>query len=161
MNALELLRNDHRKVEDLFDRLGVTDRPEEKADLFEELAELLEVHARIERDVFYPAVKEKNTERLLRQLLEEHEDMDQLLARMFALDVEDERFDAELELLQRAVEAHVSEEEARLFPAVKRMLSDELLEALGDELEAEREATLELEPREAVDPDGQFAPVGE
>lgn len=154
MDAIELLTKDHRDVEDLFDRLSVMDDPDQKRDVFESLAQALAVHSLIERQHFYPAVKEKNTEALLRTFLEEHEAVETLLAKLLELDPDDEQFDQKLEVLQKDVEAHISEEEGRLFPAVRRMMTAEMLDDLGSDMLATREASSEIEPREAVNPEG-------
>src|SRR3982751_5212110 len=72
MNAIELLESQHREVEDLFEEIEETDDLEAKADLFEQLADKLAIHATIEEHHFYPAVKEKRTEDILLESLQEH-----------------------------------------------------------------------------------------
>jgi len=151
MNAIELLESQHREVEDLFEEIEDSDDLDTKADLFEQLADKLAIHAAIEEHHFYPAVKEKRTEDILLESLEEHLAVKRILADLMNNNVEDETFDAQLKVLNETVSHHVEEEESDLFPKVRKVLSKDQLEAVGQAMSAEQ-AELEEKgaPREAI-----------
>ena len=87
----------------------------------EEIADALAVHATIEERHFYPAVKEKRTEEILFESVEEHLEIKRAIADLLALEAIDETFEAKVKVLQEDVEHHVEEEENQLFPKVERM----------------------------------------
>jgi hemerythrin superfamily protein len=161
MNAIELLESQHREVEDLFEEIEDSDDLDTKADLFEQLADKLAIHAAIEEHQFYPAVKEKRTEDILLESLQEHLAMKRVLADLLDNNVEDETFDAQLTVLKETVSHHVEEEESDLFPKVRKVLSKDQLEAVGQAMSAEQ-AELEEKgaPREAIPSETeQAAPI--
>ncbi len=148
MNAIDLLEQQHREVEELFEELeGAGENAKKTRErLCRELADALAVHAEIEEKLFYPESKQENTEEILRESLEEHLSMKRLLADILEGEPDDEQFDARIEVLKEQVEHHVEEEEKELFPKVRKALSREELEDLGtrmqsmaEELEAEGE----------------------
>jgi len=151
MNAIELLESQHREVEDLFEEIEDTDDLEAKADLFEQLADKLAIHAAIEEHHFYPAVKEKRTEDILLESLQEHLAVKRVLADLLENDVEDETFDAQLKVLNETVSHHVEEEEDDLFPKVRKILSKDQLEAVGQAMSLEQSELEEKgSPHEAI-----------
>jgi hemerythrin superfamily protein len=151
MNAIKLLESQHREVEALFKKFEKTNRSATKERLVEELSDKLAVHAAIEERHFYPAVKDKQTEDLLRESLEEHLAAKRLIADLLDLGPDDENFEAKVKVLQEQIEHHVEEEEGELFPKVKKLMSADELEALGQEMTAtQEELEAEQEPREAV-----------
>ena len=76
-----------------------------------------------------------------------------LLDRLSRLEVSDEEFDSQLELLHKSVEAHVADEERLLFPRIRQLSDDELLQALGEDLRQTRDALSRIDPREVNAPD--------
>ena len=138
MNGIELLESQHREVEDLFSQIEDTDDPETKGELFETIADKLAIHAAIEEHHFYPAVKAKRTEDILLEALQEHLAVKRILADLLETDPEDVTFDAQIKVLKETVEHHVEEEETDLFPKVKKLLSKDELEAVGQEMSAEQ-----------------------
>lgn len=161
MSAIDLLKSQHREVEKLFSQIEKTKNSEHKASLFEKIADKLAVHAAIEEHHFYPAVKERRTEDILLEAVEEHLGMKRVLADLLKTDVEDETFDAKIKVLKEEVEHHVGEEEKDLFPKVKKILGEAELDALEQEMVAEQE---ELEaagdPRASIPSEtGEAAPV--
>jgi hemerythrin superfamily protein len=151
MSAIDLLESQHREVEKLFKKIEKTSNGEEKLRLFEEIADKLAIHAAIEEHHFYPAVKEKRTEDILLESLEEHLQVKRLLADLLKLDVGDEQFDPKIKVLKEEVQHHVGEEEKDLFPKVKKVLSADELDALEQEMVAEQdELEEEGNPRESI-----------
>jgi hemerythrin-like domain-containing protein len=137
MNALELLMEDHRKVQELFEQVKGTENQKQHKQLFKRIKTELDTHTHIEERVFYPTLKkyEEFKETVL-EAIEEHLQVKTLLRAIDRLSEGNERFDAKLKVLIDNVEHHVEEEEGELFPKVKRQLSSEQLEELGLELEA-------------------------
>ena len=151
MSAIEKLKSDHRAVEKLFEDFEKARTAAKKRDIFEEIADKLAVHATIEERHFYPAAKAKGTEDLLLEALEEHLSVKRLISDLLALDAHDDTFDAKVKVLQEQIEHHVKEEEKELFPAVKKLLDKETLDALEQEMMATEEELMdEGDPRDAV-----------
>jgi hemerythrin superfamily protein len=160
MNAIDLLKSQHRAVEDLFSKLENAKSAKAKLPIFEKLADNLAAHATIEEHQFYPAVKATRTEDILLESLEEHLGIKRVLADLLDIDVDDDTFDAKVKVLQEQVEHHVEEEEGDLFPKVKKLLDKDELEALGQEMSAEFAELEAGRPRDAVRGEtGQAAPL--
>lgn len=151
-NALELLMSQHEEVEMLIEQIESTDDLSEKSVLFEQLADQLAAHATIEEKLFYPAVMDESTRELLVESTEEHLSVKRLLADMMELDPGDEHFKAKLVVLRDQVVHHAhEEEEAQLFPLVRKLLDKDELAALGNEMLAMSERLIETgEPRRNV-----------
>lgn len=145
MNAIELLKQQHREVEELFEEYeGAGDRAlKTKQRVCKEIADRLAVHAEIEEKLFYPESKQEDTEELLRESVEEHLAMKRTLADLIASDPEDPQLDARVTVLKEMVEHHVEEEEEELFPKVRKSCPKEELEDLGRRM-AEMAEELEL-----------------
>jgi hemerythrin superfamily protein len=151
MNAIKLLKQQHREVEALFKQLekAKSARPRRKA--FEQIADKLAVHATIEEKHFYPSVKRRTTEEILLEAVEEHLGVKRVIADLLELEADDPTFEAKAKVLKDLVEHHVEEEEKTLFPKVSKALDDDELAAIGDEMAQTMEELLERgSPREAV-----------
>ncbi len=153
MNAIDLLEQQHREVEELFEEFdGAGDgAANTKERLCREISDALAVHAEIEERLFYPESKQENTEELLRESVEEHLSMKRIVADLIESGPSDEQFEAKMKVLKEQVEHHVGEEEEELFPRVRKDLSKDELEDLGermqamaDELEAEGQPSREI-----------------
>jgi hemerythrin superfamily protein len=136
MDALELLKQDHAKVKKLFDEAETADEKEQKA-LFTQIKTELENHAHIEESIFYPAMDRfKELKDMVRESLEEHNQMKTLLTEMADLS-DSEDFQDKLEELIDNVEHHAEdEEEGKMFPKVRELVSVSELEKLGAQLQA-------------------------
>ena len=151
MSAIDLLESQHREVEKLFQKIEKTSSGEAKIRLVEEIADKLAIHAAIEEHHFYPAVKEKRTEDILLESLEEHLMIKRTIADLLKLDVGDVQFDPKIKVLKEEVLHHAGEEEKDLFPKVKKILSADELDALEQEMVAEQdELEEEGNPRENI-----------
>lgn len=144
VDALTLLKADHRTVEALFKKFeSLGDKAlKAKRKLVDQMVKELSVHAVIEEQVFYPAVRERvqRLEDEVLEALEEHHVAKWLLSELDGLPAEAERFDAKVSVLMENVRHHVKEEERGLFPQVKRALKPAELKALGERLEAAKKA---------------------
>jgi hemerythrin superfamily protein len=137
MDALELLKKDHRKVAELFEQVKATEDEKKHRQLFEQIKGELETHAHIEETVMYPAFEKKEQLKdLVLEAYEEHKQIKTLLREITALSDGSERLDAKLKVMGENVEHHVDEEENEMFPKVKKLYDAEQLEQMGQELEA-------------------------
>jgi hemerythrin superfamily protein len=136
MNAIDLLKQQHRLVEKLFAQFEKTSDGSvaKKAELCRKISDELSAHATIEEKIFYPACKDARTEDKLREALEEHLGAKRLIADLIELDAKDPQFEAKVKVLQEQIEHHVKEEEEELFEEVEKLLSDEELDDLGRQM---------------------------
>lgn len=165
MNAIELLKKDHQKVAGLFKQYESAgeDAATKKEELFRRIKQELDIHARIEEEIFYPAARQvpvEEAKELVAEAHEEHKQVKTLLAELDGMDAEGEQFDAKMKVLKEDVEHHVEEEEDGLFPKVKKGLGSERLEDLGRQLEYRRQSlaaagSLETEDEEDSDDDAE------
>ena len=140
MNALELLKTDHRKVADLFEQAEAADESSRVA-IFEKIQTELEIHAHIEETIFYPKLREEGNEELadiVNEGIEEHHQVKIFLREIAALSDDSEKFEPKLKVLKEDVEHHVEEEENEMFPLVEAQFDSDVLDELGAELEAEK-----------------------
>jgi hemerythrin superfamily protein len=151
MNAIEMLKQQHRMVEQLFDQFEQAESPEARRDAFNEIADALAVHATIEEKHFYPTVKQEQTEGILVESVEEHLEVKRAIADLLQMDAADVDFGAQVRDLRDSVDTHVAEEEGELFPAVERLFDEAALERLGavmDDLQSQ--LLRQGSPRDAI-----------
>ena len=142
-DAIALLKQDHRTVEDLFAQFEKASGEGRKQKLAEQICLELSVHAAIEEEIFYPACEGKVDEELLNEAYVEHDGAKVLIAEIAAGDGQtDDFFDAKVKVLQEQIEHHVEEEEKRMegmFSQARKAGLD--MDALGEQL-AQRKAEL-------------------
>jgi hemerythrin superfamily protein len=136
MNALEILKQDHQKVKELFQEATRGEQNTRK-DLFDKIDTELEIHAHIEETVFYPALEEhEELKDMVAEAFEEHQEVKTLLEEIEELGSESHDFGAKLQELMESVEHHVAEEEGEMFPKVREVFDERELEELGNQLNA-------------------------
>ena len=146
MNAFQLLKNDHKLVSELFDEIESASGGS-KTQLFTRLKSELDVHAHVEEKIFYPALENKQESReITLEAYEEHKVVKDLLAELATESSANEEWDAKLKVLRENVDHHVEEEEGELFDKAGDVLSDEDLERIGEEMEAEKARQLGQAP---------------
>lgn len=119
-DAIKLLKEDHKKVKDLFDEFEDTDDNEEKKEIALKACAELKVHAKVEEEIFYPAADEElEDEELVAEAHEEHHVVKQLIEELEGGDLEPTVFNAKFTVLAENVRHHIKEEEGELFPEVK------------------------------------------
>jgi len=139
MDAFNLLKADHRKVEELFEELESADG-KAKLRVFEQIKTELDLHTHIEETIFYPALeKPKQTHELTLEAYEEHDVVKKLLQELSRAKTPTEEWEAKAKVLQENVEHHVEEEENELFKKASSALSTEEIETLGEQMESEKE----------------------
>lgn len=138
MNAFQLLKEDHKTVSGIFQQLEPTTERAEKTrtELFAKLKEELDIHARIEETIFYPAIKQAaETREIVLEGFEEHHVVKMLLGELDAMPVDTEEWAAKLKVLQENVEHHVEEEEGEMFQKARQVLDEEQINELGARME--------------------------
>lgn len=140
VDAIKLLKADHREVEKMFKQFEQLEDDAEKRALANQICTALIIHAQIEEEIFYPAVREPvNDEDLMNEAEVEHASAKQLIAEIQSMSPSDRLFDAKVTVLGEYVNHHVVEEEGEMFPECKGSGVD--LKALGAQL-ADRKAAL-------------------
>jgi len=133
MDAIVMLKDEHKQVEKLFKAL-------EKDDLsvVPKICEALTLHAAVEESVFYPAVnKEAEDEQdEIAEAYEEHHLVKILIAELQDLDPADIAYKAKATVLMELVRHHVEEEEDEMFPEVRSQLGRKRLQEIGSDMEA-------------------------
>src|ERR1043165_5626485 len=138
MDAFELLKADHKKVSGLFDELDAA-TGKAKLSVFQQIKTELELHTHIEEKIFYPALeKPEETHDLTLEAYEEHKMVKTLLTKLSGARTANDEWQAQAKVLRENVEHHVDEEENELFDKADEALSDEEIEALGQQMEAEK-----------------------
>jgi hypothetical protein len=136
VDAITLLKADHRKVEALFEQF-------DKAKLAKEICTELVVHSTIEEEIFYPACKDAVDEDLADEAYVEHDGAKVLIAEIAAGNPGDEFFDAKITVLSEMIKHHVKEEEKPgegFFAQARAGKVD--MAALGAKLTARKEQLL-------------------
>lgn len=150
MDAVDLLVRQHREMERAMARV-LDDNDKDTKARFADVADHLTTHIASEEEVFYPAVRERRTEDILLESLEEHLSLKRLLADLLELEPADQTFEPKFKVLKEQAEHHHKEEEEHLFPKVKRILDGSERERLGVQMLAVQERLQTRgEPREAV-----------
>jgi hypothetical protein len=142
VDAVTLLKNDHRTVEGLFERFENTSGKAAKEKIAKQVCLELMVHAMIEEEVFYPAVKEVVEDDVYEEALVEHDGAKVLIAEILEGSADEEFYDAKVKVLSEMIKHHVKEEEQRdgMFAQAKKGGAD--LEALGEMLAAKKKEVI-------------------
>ena len=141
MNAIELLKDDHKIVAGLFAQVKASKDSEHPA-IFVRIKAELDVHTHIEETILYPKLKAEGNKALVDITLEgieEHRQVKMFLNELDALVEDSEKFEPKLTVLIEDVEHHVKEEEETMFPLVKTQFEASVLDELGSEMEAEKQ----------------------
>jgi hemerythrin superfamily protein len=138
-DAIALLKQDHRTVEELFEKFQKASGSDRKRTLAEQICLELSVHAEIEEEIFYPACEGKVDEDLLKESYVEHDGAKVLIAEIMNGGPGDEYYDAKVKVLQEEIEHHVEEEEKRLEGLFAQARKADLdMDALGEQLAARK-----------------------
>ena len=140
-DAVQLLKDDHRKVSALFDRYERTRGDDQKQQLASTICEELKVHTEIEEEIFYPAVREAiGDDDLMNEALVEHASAKDLIGQIEGSSPSDENYDALVKVLGEYIKHHVKEEEGDMFKQARESKLD--LVGLGEQMsERKRELT--------------------
>ena len=139
-DAMTVLSEDHRNVEQLFDRfeqLRDTQEVGTKLELVREIVRELSIHAGIEEQIFYPSVRRalRQSDEPAEELFHEHQEVEELLAEVDTMDPTDQRLEPLVMEVMRSVKEHVAEEEGQVFPKIRDAIAPETLDQMGEALE--------------------------
>jgi hemerythrin superfamily protein len=139
-DAITLLKQDHRQVEEWFEEYEDLDDPAEKAELAGRICQALKAHTQIEEEIFYPAARKATGDNdLLDEALVEHAGAKHLISEIEGMEPDEDLYDAKVRVLGEQIKHHVKEEEEELFPEVEKSKMDT---AGVGKLLAERKAEL-------------------
>jgi hemerythrin superfamily protein len=135
----DMIRFDHSHVMVTFHQYTSNSSPKVKKALAETICTALEIHATLEEEIFYPAVRQINgSEPVIQKSVPEHNEMRRLIAELRATDATDRRHEQLLQELMRDVIHHVADEETVLLPEAERMLGKDRLNELGAQMTKRR-----------------------
>jgi hypothetical protein len=132
-SATQMIRRDHKKVEGLFEKFDQAKKAEAKKKICEQVIEELEVHAKLEEEIFYPAVRKHiGEEDMLDEAKQEHQEAKQIMARLKSIDADEDEFEETFSELVDAIKHHVEEEEGEMLPKADESEMD--LDGYGEEM---------------------------
>ena len=147
-DATALLKADHKLVSDLFDEYESTRATRKKMLLVSQICKELTVHAQVEEEIFYPAVKAALKDKeLVPEAAVEHATLKNLISQIEGIQPDGEMYDAKVKVLSEYVKHHVKEEQNEMFPKVKASKLDML--ELGAQLAARKQELMSAEPQSA------------
>jgi hypothetical protein len=152
-DAIALLKADHRAVEELFDKFENATGKERKQEIAEKICTELKIHATIEEEIFYPALKGKIEQDLLDEAYVEHDGAKVLINDIMSGGADEEFYDAKVTVLGEEIEHHVEEEEKPkegMFAQARE--ADVDLVALGEQMAARKEELTAQAEREGLPP---------
>lgn len=157
MDAITLLKDDHKTVEKLFKAFEKAGERAQKTkrELVDEMIRELSAHAAIEEQIFYPAVRRRvpEEETATLEALEEHHVVKWVLAELEGMDADDERFGPKVHVMIEMVRHHVQQEESDLFPTVRSGIGRKELQEIGESLtQAKKLAPHRPHPRSPEEP---------
>ena len=153
-DAIALLRADHKRVSELFEQYESARSAAKKKSLVDTICQELAVHAQVEEEIFYPAVKAALKDKeLVPEAQVEHQSLKDLIAQVKGKEPDGEMFDAKITVMSEYVKHHVKEEQNEMFPRAKKTRLD--MQQLGEQIAARKQELMDdpsqLEsPRTAV-----------
>ena len=138
MDPFDLLEDDHKKVKKL---LGELDDTTEKAlktrqELFARIKQEMLVHEALEEEILYPTLKEHDkTKEVSLEGYEEHHVVNEIMAELEEVPVDDDRWAAKFAVMKENVEHHIEEEEDEMFVKARQVLDKAQIDELGDKME--------------------------
>jgi hemerythrin superfamily protein len=123
-NPIELLKEDHRNVKELFNKFENSEDDSEKEEIVQEAMQELVIHSTIEEEIFYPAAREyfgekEEEKELMDEAKEEHHVVDLLMEELKDMSADDDGYFAKFTVLAENVKHHIKEEEEEMFPKLK------------------------------------------
>ncbi|MFJ4430672.1 hemerythrin domain-containing protein [Pseudomonas sp. NPDC089395] len=144
MNAIELLMQDHKRVKKLLEELSTTTERavKKRAELLQRIEHELQIHTALEEDILYPAIKQaggKEEAKMYYEAKEEHRTVDsRVLPDLLHTETGTVAFAGRVKVMKELLEHHIEEEESELFPTAKKLLGKDVLEQLGQAMQAQR-----------------------
>jgi iron-sulfur cluster repair protein YtfE (RIC family) len=142
MDAMSLLKEDHRKVKKMLAELeSTTERGvKTREELFTKVKQELVVHEAIEEEIFYPALKEHpKTKEIALEGYEEHHVVDTVMAEIEGVAYDDEKWGAKFTVMKENLEHHIEEVEGEMFKQARQVFDQDELTQLGESMKARKE----------------------
>ena len=137
-DAIAILRADHRLVNDLFEQYEKSRSTPKKQAIVATICKELTIHAIVEEEIFYPAVKAALKDKeMVPEATVEHATLKELIAQVDGKTPDGEMFDAKIKVMSEYVKHHVKEEQNEMFPKAKATKLD--MVAIGERLLARKE----------------------
>ncbi len=152
-DAIALLKADHRKVEDLFEKFEKAKDTAKKQTIAGQICTELKVHTMIEEELFYPAFEGKIEDDLLNEAYVEHDGAKILINDIEAGDPDGQFYDAKVKVLSEEIKHHVKEEEMPsegMFAQCRK--TDVDLAALGEQMSARKQELMQLAETDGLPP---------
>jgi hemerythrin superfamily protein len=148
--AIQMLKQDHRAVEDLYEEFEQTKRASDKRDIARQICMELTIHTMIEEEIFYPGVKDAIDEEIYGEAHVEHDGAKVLIAEIMAADPSDEFYDARVKVLSEQIKHHVKEEEQPdgMFAQAKK--GDVDFDDIGERMQQRKEDLTRLMQRNGI-----------
>ena len=141
IDAITLLKADHARVKKLFkefERLHDEESDDEAESVARQICNELTIHATVEEEIFYPAVRAAvDDEDLLDEAEVEHATAKDLIAQIEEMDASQDKYAARVIVLGEYIDHHVKEEQEEMFPKAMKAKLD--MEALGETIMARKE----------------------
>lgn len=147
VDAVAYLSQQHREVEELFRQIEGADAEDGRAAILRTIADGLAIHAAIEEHHLYAAARPKLVDDALGGIIDDHRGIKRILSDIVDVSVGDPEFEAKLRALRDEVERHVSNEERKLFPKLRRLFSAAELADMADAMRIEQAELEGSEPR--------------
>jgi hypothetical protein len=152
-DGLQLLAEDHRKVEDLFARFEKASGASAKEKIVKTICTELKIHSMIEEEIYYPAINGKVEQDALDEAYVEHDSAKLLINELEAAEPDEEFYDAKVKVLQELIDHHVKEEEKQRDNLFQQTRAAELdLVALGEQLAARKAELVAMAESQSLPP---------
>ena len=138
--AASLLKEDHDRVKALFDQFEEAKSRPSKVKIVRAALTELKVHAAVEEELFYPAVRKPVGKQIMNEADEEHHVAKLLIAELDRMDGSESHFDAKFTVLAENVRHHIKEEEGEMLPKAEKVKID--FEALAEKMARRKEKLL-------------------
>jgi hemerythrin superfamily protein len=133
MNPIELLKHDHRELEQCLNQVGQAKNDAERQQQLEKFHKLLEVHDALEMQAFYPACQREQVDsELINDFKNVHQEAMRLTIRL--KDLSGGEWQDTFSQMKHSVLNHIQQEEHELFPDVQQQLSPEVMDQLGSQM---------------------------
>ncbi|HEY2990598.1 MAG TPA: hemerythrin domain-containing protein [Candidatus Binatia bacterium] len=151
-DAVQLLRQDHQKVQELFKQFEESEDRQTKKQIAATALNELKVHAALEEELFYPAVRQEiDEEEKVDEAEEEHHVAKLLISELEKMTPSDDHFDAKFKVLAESVKHHIEEEESEVIPEIESEIDGA---ELGERM-AERKEELQHKMSDGASPGGR------
>ncbi|WP_185961518.1 hemerythrin domain-containing protein [Telmatospirillum sp. J64-1] len=136
----EMLKQDHQRVRDLFSQIEQTSNgaKKDREELFHKLKQELIAHAHAEEKVFYPPLHEKQKD-MIDEATEEHHEVEKMLGEAEKQPIDSDAWLKCIQQIKEMVEHHVQEEESEIFDNAQKLLGEEDMEHMVEDVEEVKE----------------------